>query len=193
MPTTPFIRAPWQTPQGIFRELLVAPALAVSRQEAKIVAGLTWPDGDPREGMLDLWIRAAQAKVEQDTGLALLSQSWRLTFETWTSPGILPLPSQAMPLISIVDVNGDPLPDWTIVRGLLVLPVGTLPLVVTIVSGWPDPDALRAEAPLLLHAVSLLVAHYATTGRDVASDDSPDLVPLGYDEAIGPYRLIWVP
>ena len=43
--------------------------------EAKLRAGFTWPSPDERDALMDSFIRAARAKVESDTGLALLTQT----------------------------------------------------------------------------------------------------------------------
>ena len=62
-------------------------------------------------------------------------------------------------------------------------------------AGWPDPDTLKAEAPLLHHAVGLLVSHYLTLGRDLAITGavaSVNSVPETYEESIQPYRLVYV-
>jgi hypothetical protein len=42
----------------------------------------------------------------------------------------------------------------------------------------------------LVQAVGLLTAHYATLGRDLALSGTMTPVPMGYEEAIAPYRLI---
>ena len=79
------------------------------------------------------------------------------------------------------------------VRGALT--VYEWPLEFTdmeIVSGWTTPATLLAEAPLLVEAVGLLTAHYATFGRDLAISGPATRVPAGYDEAIAPHRLVWV-
>jgi hypothetical protein len=60
------------------------------------------------------------------------------------------------------------------------------------VVGWVDRADLRAREPLLVQAVGLLAAHMATFGRDAVTNDTPNLVPLGYEEAIASYRLIWM-
>jgi len=62
-----------------------------------------------------------------------------------------------------------------------------------VVAGWPNAAILLAEVPLLVHAVGLLTAHYATLGRDLAlagMRGAMETVPMGYEEAIAPYRLM---
>jgi hypothetical protein len=64
--------------------------------------------------------------------------------------------------------------------------------VVRVTVGYLDPADLRARAPLLLQAVGLLTAHFATFGRDLATSDPANLVPLGYEDCIASYRMIWL-
>jgi hypothetical protein len=123
-------------------------------EEAKLRAGLDWPAGDPRDALMDSFIKAARQKVEQDTGLALAEQT-RLVPRGWSFPEA---------------TSGTYL----------------------VVAGWPTAAALQAEAPLLVQAVGLLVAHLATLGRDLATLDEPFVVPLGYEELIQPFRIGWL-
>jgi len=87
----------------------------------------------------------------------------------------LPLPPQCTPLQSIEPADG------------------SAAAVYRIVAGWPDAATLKAEAPLLVHAVGLLVAHYATFGRDLITAEGATVVPLGYSDAIQPHRLEVLP
>ena len=157
----------------------------LTRAEAKLRAGLDWPDGDPRDALMDGLIKAARQKVEADTGLALIAQT-RLVTITAASGDPVPLPSQTIPTVSITASEGME-PPPALVNGAID---GDYAGSFLVVAGWPDAAALAAEAPLLVHAVGLLVAHLATLGRDLASIEEPYLVPLGYEEAINPYRLM---
>jgi hypothetical protein len=168
---------------------------------------LTWPDGDPRDALMQDFIRAARAQVEHDTGLALLTQTHDVIFPDVDPGALVPMPAQTQPTqtitgpVALVDtLAAMPYPGRRSVyrpgtRAWLPWPgPGTL----TVVSGWPTVDALKAEAPSLYHAVGLLTAHYATLGRDLATvgetstKQEARLMPLGYDDAIGPHRLVWV-
>jgi hypothetical protein len=160
----------------------------VTLDEAKLRAGLDWPTGDPRDALMKAFITAARQKVELDTGLALPQQTRRVTVQveagaTW------PMPAQTIPTQSITPEAGAP--------AVVLTPEGwTMPIATNgsylVVAGWPTAEALAAEAPLLVQAVGLLVAHLATLGRDLATVDEPYLVPLGYDEAIQPFRIEWL-
>lgn len=184
-------------------------------QQAKDRAGLSWADGDAREDMLRGFIAAARSKVEQRTGLALLTQTRDVLYDRLPvdRAGTFKLPAQSMPLQSVTSVKYtntgavlqtvDPatyLVDLTTARiGLVtgnVWPVDPRvfqPWVVRIVSGWLDAATFRAAAPMLFHAVGLLTAHYATLGRDLASLDSVVEMPFGFEDAIEEYTAVTVP
>jgi hypothetical protein len=174
MPDPAFVRAPWDTPRGVYSVLLVPPAIEpLTVDEAKLRAGLSWPPADPREGLMAEFIKAAREQVERDTGLALLTQTREVHVAAELPAGApVPLPPQCTPVQSLVESGAT---------------------VYRIVAGWPDAATLKAEAPLLVHAVGLLAAHYATFGRDLATTEGANVVPLGYADAIQPYRLEVLP
>jgi hypothetical protein len=158
-------------------------------EEAKLRAGLDWPAGDPRDALMDSFIKAARQKVEQDTGLALAEQTRRVTVSDAQAGWLLPPPGQTVPTQSVTPEEG--------ARSLSLVPRGwSFPEATSgtylVVAGWPTAAALQAEAPLLVQAVGLLVAHLATLGRDLATLDEPFVVPLGYEELIQPFRIGWL-
>jgi hypothetical protein len=162
--------------------------------EAKLYAGLDWLPGDPRDALLEDFIRAARAQVEHDTGLALLTQTWDVTIAAGYGP-IVPLPSQTQPTQSI-GVPGALLTttSWRYRPGVAAQ-IGGVPAegaTYRVVAGWPSAAALRREAPALHHAVALLTAHYATAGRDLVGETARAPMTLGYAEAIAPHTLIWI-
>jgi hypothetical protein len=61
------------------------------------------------------------------------------------------------------------------------------PWVIRVVAGWTSVAALTTAAPLLVHAVGLLTAHYATLGRDLASLEPASEIPQGYADVISAY------
>jgi uncharacterized phiE125 gp8 family phage protein len=184
-------------------------------EQAKARAGFDWVSPDPRDALLLEFVRAARSKVELDTGLALLTQTrdaWLSAFPLLPS-GVIRLPAQCRPLQSVTsiiwrDTDGISFmlpPEAYVVdlaRGEIGLSaagvwpaLSTLrtvaPVTVRVVAGWPDPDILARQAPLLLQAVGLLTAHYATAGRDLVAEGLAE-VPLGYAAAIAPYEPIEV-
>jgi uncharacterized phiE125 gp8 family phage protein len=197
-----FVRAAWEVPQSVYSVLIEPPTEEpITLEEAKLRAGLTWADGDPRDALMGDHIKAARAKVELDTGLALLTQTRDVYFslDPMLFTGIVPLPGQCSPVQSIQDVtpaassSATPWrPDRAFGMAGRSVEAATPTGVYRIVAGWPTAADLRAHAPLLFQAVGLLTAHYATVGRDLAIPGAIARTPAGYDEAIAPYALVWV-
>jgi len=199
-PFTAFTTAPWQQPQSVSSVLVSGPVdEPLTLAEGKLRAGLDWSAGDPRDDLMNSWIKAARSQVEQDTGLALLTQIRDVTFADDSSALYLPLPVQAWPVQSMIT------PDGRIVSAAMFRKNSTRRAVQwstptsmsgtwRIVSGWPTVDDLKAQAPLLVQAVGLLTAHYATFGRDTVSDARHlEAIPYGYDACIAPYQMVWIP
>jgi uncharacterized phiE125 gp8 family phage protein len=184
--------------------------------DAKLRAGFTWPSPDERDALMDQFIRTARAKVEFDTGLALLDQTREVYFDTLLS-NIIILPEHSMPLtavasIEVTNTDGsvtilDPstyVVDFVSARISLGSPTTPMPVYpnartfqawkIVIESGWADGATLLAEAPVLYHLVGLLISHYATLGRDLATIErgTLDEIPQGYRDLLAPYLPIAV-
>lgn len=194
-----FIGAPWYMPP-VVSALKVAPTEEpLTLEQGKLRAGLDWPPGDPRDDLMKAFIAAARAKVELDTGLALLTQTRAITFTegvSWANDsGVVPLPMQALPLQSLTDPSGVPfaafLSGFAQRLPAVYFASGFQSGTWLAVAGWKDAPTLLAEAPLLVQAVGLLVAHYATVGRDLSIvGTSVVTTPMGYDDCVDPYRLV---
>jgi len=195
MPASTFMRPPWAQPSALASVLVEAPTEEpLTLADGKLRAGLDWPVGDPRDDLMTGFIAAARSQVEQDTGLALLTQTRDITLYTTITSGIFPLPLQALPVQSVTTPTGIRIDAASWSDWWTTMPAPIAPGTWRIVAGWPSAAALKAEVPLLVQAVGLLTAHYATFGRDLASDARHvEKLPMGYDECIAPYRLIWVP
>jgi uncharacterized phiE125 gp8 family phage protein len=199
------------TPPHAVSVLVTPPVLEpVTLLEAKLRAGLDWVAGDPRDGLMTSFIAAARSKVEQDTGLALLTQTRDVSFDAIAGTLTLPAlckPLQAVTSLKYTDAAGavQTLAPATYVVDLAGARIGLAlgdawptdlrpfqPYVLRIVSGWASVALLTAAEPMLVHLVGRLVAHYATLGRDLASVDPAALVPLGYEDDIAAYRPVTV-
>lgn len=182
--------------------IVTPPIEPFTLDQAKLRAGLDWAFGDPRDDLMTDFIAAARSKVEQDTGLALLTQTRDVRFDSCggCAAGPLVLPSQSLPLqqivsITITDSQGgvslvDP-EDYTVDLGTgrICWLSASGAVVVRIICGWELADL----PPLLRHAVGLLIAHYATFGRDVVLvGHIVATTPYGYEEAIQAYCLVTV-
>lgn len=190
-----YLTPPWASPQSV-QSVLVTPMTEAlyTIDEALLRAGLSWVGDDPRRPMVTDWIAAAQAKVELDTGLALLTQTRDVTFTTtdwWT-----PLPAQCTPVQALEEVDEElglaPLLTLIGPSRYAIAPGCSGMLRVT--AGWTSKADFKARVPLLYHAVGLLIAHYATAGRDLAITGTiVATMPEGYAEAVAPHVLVWMP
>jgi hypothetical protein len=205
----PLIVAPWAQPRACYRLLVTPPAVEpLTVDDAKLLAAMNWPvttPPDPRDKMLTDFITAARAKVENDTGRALLTQVHDIhILDTVYS---IPLPMLCTPTQRVEDVTPTvtpldvpsavlPWPGWWYDGGCWYIPpVYAAGTVLRVTAGYPTVADLKTQAPGLYHAVGLLTAHYATLGRDVAITGavaSVNIIPEGYEDAIAPYKLVWV-
>lgn len=199
--------------------LITPPVLEpLTLTEAKLRGGVDWAAGDPREALLNGFILAARAKVEQDTGIALLTQTWDVELEAWPrgrTPIALPWrPVQSVTSVTSIDTAGG---ANLLAADQYVLDPGSVsprparlaladagdwptdlrefqPIAIRVVVGFASVTLLTAAAPGLVHAVGLLTAHYATVGRDLTTVGTIiATTPYGYEEAIAPYQLVVVP
>lgn len=200
--------------------VVTAPVLEpITLDDAKLRAGLDWVTGDPRDLWLTGLIRVARSRVEEDTSLALLTQTRDVFYDTMPVPNIyagwgqwpiLDLPAQSKPLQSVtwirsidaagIDHDLDVSAYWVdaptnrvALSGAGTFPTDLRPFrpwSVRIVVGWTSVDLMPPE---LVQAVGILTAHYATIGRDVtvATRYIVD-VPKGYDDLIAPFRPVTV-
>jgi uncharacterized phiE125 gp8 family phage protein len=209
--TTPaaILVAPWRQPLSCYSVLVTPPTEEpITVAEAKLRAGLDWAVTDPREALVPKMIAAARHLVERETGLALLTQTRDIYFCPYDPQMPWPLPSLSTPLQTIEEVvDWDPAPSPMLGRAVRPLqalvprpldvwgPTPTMGARMRIVAGWPSVAALEAEAPTLVQAVGLLVAHMLTLGRDLAITGAVAAIsetPQGYEDCIAPHRLVWV-
>jgi hypothetical protein len=172
---------PSDWPRHVFSVLVDPPTSEpLTLDEAKLRAGLDWPTGDPRDEMMNDFIAAARSKVEQDTGLALLTQTRDVYYDgsPLTAP-LLRIAGQSWPVQSIVSVTPYPPPPEVVPlreRGPRVKPEPDPP---------PDfPDLVPGEA-----VVIQVIAGYA----NLASADMTTEVPQGYCDLITPYVPLLLP
>ena len=71
---------------------------------AKVRANFTWTSPDERDALVTSFISAARAKVEFDTGLALLTQTREVYLDVVTSDVIV-LPEHSLPLQSVTSIE----------------------------------------------------------------------------------------
>lgn len=158
-------------------------------------------DRTDEDGLLPGYIAAARQQVEQDTEMALLSQTWRATVPVagTSAPFVIELPHPPVQTVLTVtahasDGTATPIPPagYTVLPTALIVrtpPAGTGALVIDYVAGRASAGALP---PLLVHAVGILAVHYLTLGRDLVSAGGLVPVPQNYLDAIQPFRPVVV-
>ncbi len=188
----------------VTRTILVEP---LTLTEGKLRAELSWATDAARDALMSGFIAAARSKVEQDTAVALLSQVRDVYYDALIGDAVT-LPSQSMPLQAVSSikstdtsnvVNTLDASNYVVdtASGRIGLALGGAwpsdlrpfqPIVIRIVSGW---RTIAEIPPLLLHAVGLLTAHYATQGRDLTTAGTIiTTTPQGYDDAIASYSPV---
>jgi len=180
--------------------------------QGKLRAGLDWADGDARDALMLGFIQAARAKVERDTGIALLTQTVDLFLDAIPS-GPLALPWRPVQSAVVTAITAAGVPTVVdasqyLIDAASVAPIparlglaeagawptdlrARQPWTIRLVLGFTSVALLQAAAPPLVHAVGLLTAHYATVGRDIAAVGHIVAEnPYGYDDLIAPYELV---
>lgn len=160
-------------------------------------------DHDDKNGQIIDWIRAATRKVEQDTEVALLTQTWDLTLSGFPEYVTEAIPLPLRPVQSITHVkyytalgvlttvtNTDYFLDVATASVALavdkVWPTDLRPFqpgTIRFVAGYTSPDLVPDD---LKHAVKLLVGHFSEA-RQAAQIDRPQAIDYGYDALIAPY------
>jgi uncharacterized phiE125 gp8 family phage protein len=180
----------------------VAPAVEpVSLDDAKAQLRI---GHDSEDDLIAGLISAARDEVEAQTGLALVTQSWRLTRDCWPRGGRIALlrnPVSRILSVTTYDDSGaasilDPSAyqvdtDARPARLLLGASPGPLRVMngleVDFTAGFGDtadavPDRLK-------RAVLLLVAHWYEFRADYGAVDQPVSIPADFERLVAGYRL----
>ena len=176
-PTAPVVRA------LSYSRLITPPTEEpLTLDEGKLWAGFDWPASDPREALMTTIIAASRAHLEEETGIAFLTQTRECYFYA-QSGRFLILPPKCHPIQSVTAltwIDGDGVtqpidPTWYSVdpgTGYLTLGSGfawpSQLITARVVAGWPTVGELAALEPRLIHLVGRLVAHNMTLARDLA-------------------------
>lgn len=163
------------------------------------------------DGLIRTYIKAARDQVEQDTGLALLTQTRDVYLDS-VPAGITPFalpwpPLQSVTSVKYTDTGGivqtlaasnyvwdaSSMPARLALSDVGVWPTDIRvfqPWVIRIVVGWTNPALIP---PALLEAVGILAVHMATFGRDLVSVGNT-VTPMlqSYHEKIAAYSLVRV-
>jgi uncharacterized phiE125 gp8 family phage protein len=181
--------------------LLAPPAVEpLSLTEAKDFLRVETADEDQ---LIAALIAAGRIHVEKQTGLALVTQSWRVVLDCWPGSGriaVRPAPLQALAAARVFDFDGearavdlqafvtDPSTS-TLAFMPWTLPMPTqiaAGIALDVVAGFGDA-ATDVPEPLR-QAVRLFVAHWYENRAGTAGAQGPPL-PAGAAALIAPYRV----
>ncbi len=161
-------------------------------------------DDEAEDGFIATLIGAARRHLEAVSGLALLSQSWRVVLDAWPKDRRVILPRR--PLIALLAVtlycdDGEPhlldLDDVRTEPGRLILPRGPSEGVALQARGGIEIDfsagfGTTADAvPADLSAAMLvLIGHWFEHRAAVFAAGAGAVVPSGFDRLLAPYREV---
>lgn len=182
--------------------LLTPPAVEpLSLAEAKVFLRVETTDDDP---LIAALISAARLHVEMHTGLALVTQSWRMVLDCWPAKGRIPVrpaPLQALAAARVFDFDGE---SRTVDTQAFVVDASTstlsfipwaLPMPTRIAAGIELDitagfgDAASDVPEPLRQAIRLLVADWYENRAAVAGTEAA-ATPANASALIAPYRML---
>ena len=158
-------------------------------------------------------VKAARAFVENETGRAMLTQTWRVYLDRFptrfyrdTAITLPVVPVQSITSVSYyneagvltVFPGGSYVVDLASEMGRIVTGVSIawpstydIPnaVVVELVAGYPNVGAIPAP---LVAAMKLLIGHWYESRESVVVGTSAMAIPLGVDALLAPYRMLAV-
>ena len=164
-------------------------------------------DGTDEDTLLAIYLAAARRRIEEETGRALLPQTWRQRLTIW--PGSDPIPLGRTPLRSIasvaytdsagdaqtlaadtgyrLDADGEPPRLWP-VDGEAWPAVTEGPAAFTVVFSAGYADAASVPEPLK-QAVLLLAGHAFSNREAVVTGTIATELPLSVAWLLDPFRV----
>ena len=160
-------------------------------------------DHDRDDRLIEGLIGAARRHIEAETGIAIITQAWRLYLDDWPVDRCIRLRRHPVRRIETAtafdadgvaqDVPGDRLRLDTVSRPARILvsdavPMGSAPngIEIEFVAGLADsPPEVPDD---LVRAVHMLVASWYEFRGAYSAKDQPVAVPAGFDRLIAPHR-----
>ncbi|MDX3928867.1 MAG: head-tail connector protein [Shinella sp.] len=181
----------------------LTPPLAEPITLAQARAHLRLDHGE-EDALLEALVRAAREHLEAETGLVLISRTFRLYLDAWPRTRVIQIargPVQSIESVTVYDALGMPLEvdaagfvlDGTARPARLYLPEWPGPgralngIEIDFSAGFGEagtdvPDTLKRA--MLTHVAAM----FELRGT-VAAGDQPALVPAGYERLIAPFRM----
>lgn len=168
---------------------------------AELKAHLRIDAGD-EDDLLESLIRVARAHLESVTGVALMSQGFRLFLDDWPRGEVIQLmrtPVQTIDAILVYDADGVAqdqdltglLLDGTAHPARLVIrerPHPALPINGIEIEFTAGFGSVNEVPPELKRAILIHAAHLHEFRAAVSADMQPASIPAGYDRLISPWQ-----
>lgn len=155
-------------------------------------------------------ITAARQALEDTSGLALITQSWREMLDAWPTSGhgnIVDLPKRPVQSITSVKITSLDGTQATLPTTAyeLISAGGLARLVKTPTAIWPAPGRVAggiqidyvagygdaaANVPRALRQALLMVIAHVYENRELLSRDAGTPLPRGVDALLAPYRRV---
>jgi uncharacterized phiE125 gp8 family phage protein len=183
--------------------VLITPPAAEALTLAETKAHLRLDTAD-EDDLVNRLITVARQHLERSTGLCLMTQGWRLSLDSVSEDGVIPIargPVQTIESLTVYDSAGEAsavslaghVLDGIRRPARLVLPQRVIPgravngIEIDFTAGFGAtatdvPDTLKRA--MLTHVAQM----FACRGV-VAPDDQPALIPPGYDRLIAPFLI----
>ncbi|HEU0045084.1 head-tail connector protein [Sphingomonas sp.] len=161
--------------------------LALVKQQVRVTSS----DDDVLLEQLRL---TALSQIERVCGRSLQRRAWTVTFDRFADTARLPIgPVSSVTGVSYLDAAGAAQAvlsaDWRlsgdVLRAASVWPFARGEVTVTVTAGWLDA---KAEAPELVTAALMLVAHWYQNREAVVTGTIATALPLAVDALISTHR-----
>jgi len=163
-------------------------------------------DGSAEDALIASLILTSRLHIEAALGLALVTQSWRLSLDGWPPLRVVEVPIR--PVFSVAEVRvrnaaGDAavLPAESYLADVASVP----PRIAPGASGWPEPGRALAAIEIDLiagfgataeavpapirQALLLLVAHWFEHRDPIEIGSQETRIPAAVSELLMPYRI----
>ena len=164
-------------------------------------------DGTAEDTLIGTLILTSRLHIEAALGLALMTQSWRLTLDAWPKRRELELPLRPLRSVSSVKVlTADGAAETVSPASYVVDIDGTPPRIVPNSGSWPLPEkaangieieftagfgdeAADVPAPVR-QALLLLIAHWYEHRDPIEVGSRDAAIPAAVSDLLAPYRAV---
>lgn len=164
-------------------------------------------DGTAEDTLIGSLILTSRLHIEAALGLALMTQSWRLSLDAWPNGRELELPLRPLQSLSSVKVVAADGTSETVPSNSYVVDIdGTPPRLVRNGGSWPQPEkaangieieftagfgdeAADVPAPIR-QALLMLIAHWYEHRDPIEVGSRETLIPAAVSDLLAPYRTV---